>query len=54
MGSWFVDGGYGFLPQRLSLMRVPTLEFDDVSEMLPRSDSFDGNTGKFVSFTAFL
>jgi hypothetical protein len=43
LGSWFVDGRYGFLLRRLSRAGVPDLEFDGVSDVLPRSDSFNGN-----------
>ena len=43
LGSWFVDDRYGFLPQRLSRGGVPDLEFDGVSGVLPRSDSFNDN-----------
>ena len=43
LGSWFVDGRYGFLLRRLSRGGVPDLEFDGVFEVLPRSDSFNGN-----------
>ena len=43
LGSWFVDGRYGFLLRRLSRGGVPDLEFDGVSGVLPRSDSFNGN-----------
>ena len=42
LGSWFMDGGYGFLLRRLSRGGVPDLEFDGVSGVLPRSDSFNG------------
>ena len=42
LGSWFVDGRYGFLLRRLSRGGVPDLEFDGVSGVLPRSDSFNG------------
>ena len=41
LGSWFVDGRYGFLPRRLSRGGVPDLEFDGVSGVLPRFDSFN-------------
>ena len=41
LDSWFVDGGYGFLLRRLSRDGVPDLEFDRVSGVLPRSDSFN-------------
>ena len=41
-GSWFVDGRYAFLLRRLSCGGVPDLEFDCVSGVLPRSDSFNG------------
>ena len=37
-----MDGGYGFLLRCLSRGGVPDLEFDDVSGVLPRSDSFNG------------
>lgn len=42
LGSRFVDGRYGFLLRCLSRGGVPDLEFDGVSRMLPRSDSFNG------------
>ena len=42
LGSWFVADRYGFLLQRLSCAGVPDLEFDGVSGVLPRSDSFNG------------
>ena len=42
LGSWFVDGRYGFLLRRLSRGGVLDLEFDGVSGVLPRSDSFNG------------
>uniref|UniRef100_M8BJ49 Glycosyltransferase n=1 Tax=Aegilops tauschii TaxID=37682 RepID=M8BJ49_AEGTA len=41
-------GRYGFLLRRLSLAEVPDLELDDVSEVLPPSDSFNGNDSAFV------
>ena len=47
MGSWFVDGRYGFLLQRLSRGGVPDLEFDGVSGVLPWSDSFIDNSFTF-------
>ena len=40
---WFVNGRCGFLLRRLSRVGVPDLEFDGVSGVLPRSDSFNGN-----------
>ena len=43
LGSWFVDGRYGFLLQRLSRGGVSDLEFDGVSGVLSRSDSFNEN-----------
>ena len=42
LGSWFVDGRYGFLLRRFSRSGVPDLKFDGVSGVLPRSDSFNG------------
>ena len=39
LGSWFVDGRYGFLIRGLSHQKQ---EFDGVSGVLPRSDSFNG------------
>ena len=42
LGSWFVDGRYGFLLRRISRGEVSYLEFDGVSGVLPRSDSFNG------------
>ena len=41
LGSWFVDGRYDFLLRRLSRGGVPDLEFDGMSGLLPRSDSFN-------------
>ena len=41
MGSWFVDGRYSFLLSCLSCGGVPDLEFDDMSGVLPQSDSFN-------------
>jgi hypothetical protein len=38
-----VDDRYGFLLRRLSRGGVPDLEFDGMSGVLPRSDSFNGN-----------
>ena len=43
LGSWFVDGRYGFLLRRLRRVGVPDLEFGGMSRVLPRSDSFSGN-----------
>ena len=43
LGSWFVAGRYGFLLRCLSHVGVPDLEFDDVSGVLPWSDSFNDN-----------
>jgi hypothetical protein len=43
LGSWLLDGRYGFLLRLLSRGRVPDLEFDGVSGVLTRSDSFNGN-----------
>ena len=42
LGSWFVDSRYDFLLRRFSHVGVLDLEFDDVSGVLPRSDSFNG------------
>ncbi|XBJ12547.1 hypothetical protein VPH35_017055 [Triticum aestivum] len=42
LGSWFVDDRYGFLLRCFSRGGVPDLEFDGVSGVLPRSDSFNG------------
>ena len=42
LGSWIVDGRYGFLLWRLSCGGVPDLEFDGVSGVLPQSDLFNG------------
>ena len=47
LGSWFVAGRYGFLLQLLS-WGVPDLEFDGMSGVLPRSDSFNGNGFAFI------
>ncbi|KAE8781731.1 Speckle-type POZ protein [Hordeum vulgare] len=41
LGSWFVDGRYGFLLRRLGRGGVSDLKFDGVSGVLPRSDSFN-------------
>ncbi|KAE8777200.1 Speckle-type POZ protein [Hordeum vulgare] len=41
LGSWFVDDRYGFLLRRLSRGGASDLEFDGVSGVLPRSDSFN-------------
>ena len=38
-----MDGRYGFLLRRLSHGGVSDLEFDDVSGVLPRCDSFNDN-----------
>ena len=38
-----MDGRYDFLLRRLSHARVPDLEFDVVSLVLPRPDLFNGN-----------
>ena len=43
LGSWFMDGRYGFLLRRLSRGGVSDLEFDGMSGVLPRSDSFNDN-----------
>ena len=43
LGSWLMDGRYGFLLRRLSRCGVSDLEFDSVFGVLPRSDSFNGN-----------
>ena len=43
LGSWLVDGRYGFLLRRFSRGGLPDLEFDGVSGVLPLSDSFNGN-----------
>ena len=48
LGSWFVAYRYGFLLQRLSWAGVPDLEFDGVSGVLPRSDSFNGKGFAFI------
>ena len=48
MGSWFVIGRYGFLLRRLSRAGMPDLEFADVSGVLSRSDSFNGNGFAFI------
>ena len=42
LGSWLVDGRYGFLLRRFSYGGMLDLEFDDVSGVLPWSDSFNG------------
>ena len=47
LGSWFVDGRYGFLLRHLSRGGVPDLEFDGVSGVLPWSDSFNNNDFTF-------
>ena len=43
LGSWFVDGRYDYLPRDLSRGGVPDLEFDGMSGVLSRSDSFNEN-----------
>ena len=43
LGPWFVDGRYGFLLRRSSRAGVLDLEFDGVSGVLPRSNSFNDN-----------
>ena len=44
LGLWLVAGSSGFLLRRRCRAGVSDLEFDGVSEdMLPRSDSFNGN-----------
>ena len=43
LGSRFVVGRCGFLLRHSSRVGVPDLEFDGVSGVLPRSDSFNGN-----------
>ena len=42
LGLWFVDDICGFLLWRFSRCGVPDLEFNGVSRVLPRSDSFNG------------
>ena len=42
LGSWLVHGWYRFLLRHLSRGGVSDLEFDGVSGVLPRSDSFNG------------
>ena len=42
LGSWFVDVRYGFLLRRHSRGGVPDLEFNGMSGVLPRSNSFNG------------
>ena len=42
LGLWLVDGRYGFLLWRFSRGGLLDLEFDGVSGVLPRSDSFNG------------
>nr|XP_020147150.1 BTB/POZ and MATH domain-containing protein 2-like [Aegilops tauschii subsp. strangulata] len=51
LGSWFVDGMYGFLLQRLCHVRVPDLEYDGVSGVLPQSDSFNESTFEATTTT---
>ena len=48
LGSWFVDDRYGFLLRRLSGGGVPDLEFDDVSGVLPRSNSFNDCDARII------
>ena len=48
LGSWLMDVRCGFLHRRLSWAGVPDLEFDGVSGVLPRSDSFNGNGFAFI------
>lgn len=47
LDSWFVDDKYDFLLRGLSRGGVLDLEFDDVSGVLPRSDSFNGKDFTF-------
>ena len=42
LGSWFGVGRCGFLLRHLSRVKVLDLEFDGVSGVLPRSNSFNG------------
>jgi hypothetical protein len=46
LGLWLVANISGFL-LRHRRARVQDLEFDGVSEVLPRSDSFNGNGSTF-------
>ena len=48
LGSWLVDGRYGFLLWRFSRGGSSDLEFDGVSGMLPRPDSFNGKGFTFA------
>ena len=41
LGPFFMDGRYDFLLWRLSHVGVPNFEFDGMSSVLPRSDSFN-------------
>ena len=43
LGSWFLDGRYGFLLRRLSHVGVPDLEFDGMFWVLARADWFNDN-----------
>ncbi|KAE8821297.1 Glycyl-tRNA synthetase 2, chloroplastic/mitochondrial [Hordeum vulgare] len=49
LGSWLMDGRYGFVLQRLTRGGVPDLEIDGVSGVLPQSDSFNENGFILVS-----
>ena len=42
LGSWYVDGRYGFLLRRLSHVGLSDLKYDGVSGVLPRYVSFNG------------
>ena len=44
LGPWFVDGRCGFLRRCFSRAGVLDLEFDGVSGVLARSDSFNDNS----------
>ncbi|KAE8782407.1 Pentatricopeptide repeat-containing protein [Hordeum vulgare] len=47
LGSLFMNGRYGFLLQRFSHGGVPDLEFNGVSGVLSRSDSFSDKSFTF-------
>ena len=47
MGSWYVDSRYRFLLRHLSRVGLPDREFDGVSRVLSRFDSFNGNDFTF-------
>ena len=48
LGSWFVAGRNGSSSDVLIVRTVPDLEFNDVSGVLNRSYSFNGNGFAFI------